>query len=151
MDDWVLTLAGKAGAVNGIGNTLPIYENFMSGGQDLRGFAFGGIGPRDRVTGDALGGLYTLSNSIEMRFPLGGTLKELGVQGVTFVDGGTVTGFDGGNNSTINDASLYRVGAGAGIFWQSPLGPLRFDVGLPLVRATGDRSQLFNFSVGSRF
>ncbi|HEX2858893.1 MAG TPA: outer membrane protein assembly factor BamA [Alphaproteobacteria bacterium] len=151
MDDWVLTLAGKAGAVSGLGGTLPVYEHFMGGGQDLRGFAFGGIGPRDRVTEDALGGRYVLGNSVEMRFPLGGTLKELGVQGVTFVDGGTVTSFDGGSSATVNDPSLYRVAAGAGIFWQSPLGPLRLDLGVPVVKASGDRSQLFNFSVGSRF
>jgi outer membrane protein insertion porin family len=150
-EDWVLTLAGKVGAVNGLGKTLPIYENFMGGGTDLRGFAFGGIGPRDRITGDALGGSYVLNNSIEMRFPLGGQLKELGVQGVTFIDGGTVTHFDGGTSATVQDSHLYRIGTGAGIFWQSPLGPLRFDIGLPLVRGDGDHTQLFNFSVGSRF
>jgi outer membrane protein insertion porin family len=92
-----------------------------------------------------------LNNSIEMRFPLGGQLKELGVQGVTFIDGGTVTHFDGGTSATVQDSHLYRIGTGAGIFWQSPLGPLRFDIGLPLVRADGDHTQLFNFSVGSRF
>jgi outer membrane protein insertion porin family len=152
-EDWVVTLAGKASAVNGLGKTLPTYENFLVGGNDLRGFSFGGIGPRDALTGDALGGKYLLTDSAELRFPLGGSLKELGVNGLIFIDGGVLTGFDtGGVTSPVqNNDGYYHLSLGTGIFWKSPLGPLRLDVGVPLLRENGDHSQLFNFSVGSRF
>ena len=57
-DGVVLTLAARGGAVNAIGDTLPLFEEFQSGGGDLRGFHYAGIGPRDRFTDDALGGKY---------------------------------------------------------------------------------------------
>ena len=50
-----------------------------------------------------------------------------------------------------NNDSFYRVSAGVGVFWRSPIGPLRIDLGVPVIKATGDDTQIVNFSVGSRF
>lgn len=150
-DEWVVTFGGRAGAVSGIGDKLAIYEHFSGGGNTLRGFEFGGIGPRDRTTGDSLGGQYMLGNSVELTFPLGSAMKEMGVHGLLFSDGGIVTGFDSDDQNSLVDSKTYRMSAGGGIFWRSPIGPLRLELGVPVVKADEDKDQIFSFSVGSRF
>lgn len=150
--DWVLSFGGRAGAVEPLSDNLPLYEHYMGGGQSLRGFEYGGIGPRDRATGDALGGKYMVGHNIDLTFPLGATFNEMGVKGVLFTDGGLVTDFDNDpGNNTVLDSQLYRISAGAGIHWRSPIGPLRVEFGVPLVKADEDRDQIFSFSVGTRF
>src|SRR5690606_16067022 len=62
-EDWVLSLGGTVGAIYDFGEDLPLYEHFTGGGKNLRGFQYSGIGPRDSVTGDALGGKYMLTNT----------------------------------------------------------------------------------------
>lgn len=149
-DDWVLTLAGRAGVVEPTSGNLPLYEHFNMGGQNFRGFEYGGIGPRDRTTGDALGGKYMVGHTVEMTFPLSSTFNEMGVKGVLFTDGGLVTQFDNANSNVV-DSKLYRISAGAGVNWRSPIGPLRVSLGFPLVKSDEDRDQVFSFSVGTRF
>lgn len=149
-EDWVLTVGGRAGAVEATSGNLPLYEHFMGGGNNLRGFEYGGIGPRDSVTGDALGGKYMVGHSIDLTFPLGSTLEEMGVKGVLFTDGGYVSDFDR-KSPLIQDSKLYRISAGTGIHWRSPIGPLRVEFGIPVVKSDEDRDQVFSFSVGTRF
>ncbi len=150
-EDWALTLGGRVGLIEPLGDELPIYEHFQGGGQDmLRGFEYGGIGPRDRATDDALGGKYMVGHNVDLVFPISNALNELGVKGVLFTDGGVVTEFDRTNNSVIDDQT-YRITAGAGLNWRSPIGPLRLQLGVPLVKADGDRDQIFSFAVGTRF
>lgn len=149
-EDWVLSFGGRAGAVEPTSGNLPLYEHFMGGGQNLRGFEYGGIGPRDSVTGDALGGKYMIGHNIDLTFPLGSTLSDMGVKGVIFTDGGLVTEFDS-SNAQVQDSGLYRISAGTGIHWRSPIGPLRIEFGIPVVKSDEDRDQIFSFSVGTRF
>lgn len=149
-DDWVLSLGARAGAVEATSGKLPLYEHFHGGGQNLRGFESGGIDPRDASTGDALGGKYMVGNNIELGFPLGNTLTDMGVRGLFFLDGGMVTQFDQGSAGVL-DSRLYRISTGTGINWRSPIGPLRLDFGFPLIKADEDRTQIFSFSVGTRF
>ena len=148
-EQWVLSVGGRAGYLFDINNDTPIFENFYAGGQNLRGFDRGGIGPRDRITNDALGGQAMVGHNVELRFPIA-FMDELGVNGVLFSDGGMVTQFEDGNANVI-DSKTYRVSVGTGIFWQSPLGPLRFDFGFPLVKASEDQTQVFSFNFGTRF
>lgn len=149
-DDWVLSFGGRAGVVEPTSGKLPLYEHYMGGGQNLRGFEYGGIGPRDRTTGDSLGGKYMIGHNIEMGFPLGTTFNEMGIKGVLFTDGGLVTKFDSANSNVI-DSKTYRISAGTGVHWRSPIGPLRVELGFPVVKASEDRDQIFSFSVGTRF
>lgn len=150
-EDWALTLGGRMGLIEPLGDKLPIYEHFQGGGQDmLRGFEYGGIGPRDRTSGDALGGKYLVGHNLDLVFPISNALNELGVRGVLFSDGGLVTEFDRKSNAIVDDQT-YRISAGAGLNWRSPIGPLRLQLGFPLVKADKDRQQVFSFAVGSRF
>ena len=145
----VLALLGQAGHVGGIGQDVRVTERFFLGGDTLRGFEYGGVGPRDRVADQALGANNYWRLTAELTFPLG-LPKELGVKGRVFTDTGSAFGIDAGGPNLIDDAAP-RVSAGAGLSWRSPLGPLRFDFGLPLIRRSHDRRRLFNFRFGTRF
>lgn len=149
-EDWVLSLGGRAGYLYDINDETPLYENFQSGGNNLRGFARSGIGPRDSTTGDALGGDLMLGTNVELRFPFPG-LKDTGVSGLFFMDGGIVSKFDDQPQNVVANDEVYRVSIGTGIFWRSPLGPLRIDFGIPIVKADNDETEVFSFSLGTRF
>jgi outer membrane protein insertion porin family len=60
----------------------------------------------------------------------------------------------------LNSPSMIRSSVGVGLLWDSPLGPLRFDLAYPITKycATGiggnevcDRTQVFRFSGGTKF
>lgn len=146
---WVLSFLGEAGNITGIGQDTRLHERFFIGGNNFRGFEFGGIGPRDRRTGDSLGANNYWIVTAEMTFPLG-LPKELGLQGRVFTDIGSAFGIDA-TGADLLDRNSPRITVGVGLSWRSPLGPLRIDFGFPVVRQTGDRTQLFNFRFGARF
>ena len=145
----VLALFGEAGHVGGIGQDVRLNERFFIGGGTLRGFEYGGVGPRDRTTDDSLGANSYWLLTTEMIFPLG-LPKELGIKGRVFVDTGSAFGIDVSGPELVDDATP-RLSVGAGLSWRSPLGPLRLDFGFPLLRQSQDRQRLFNFSFGTRF
>ncbi|RYE60576.1 MAG: outer membrane protein assembly factor BamA, partial [Hyphomicrobiales bacterium] len=89
-------------------------------------------------------------HNIDLSFPLGPTLSEMGVKGVIFTDGGWVSDFDSADG-TVQDSQTYRISAGTGIHWRSPIGPLRVEFGMPIMKADEDRDQIFSFAVGTRF
>lgn len=149
--DWIVTVAGEAGALYDIGGDIPVYEMFQTGGNNgLRGFDFSGIGPRDITNDDALGGKYLITNSLELSFPLGASLKEMGINGLAFIDGGIVTEFKE-KHADVIDTKIYRASAGVGVYWRSPLGPLRFEFAVPINKAEEDQTKIFSFSFGTRF
>ncbi len=145
----VLALLGEAGHVGGIGQDVRLSERFFLGGDTLRGFEYGGVGPRDRSTTQALGANNYWLLTAELIFPLG-LPKELGIKGRLFTDTGSSFGIDESGPNLVDDGSP-RVSVGAGLSWRSPLGPLRFDFGFPLARQPHDRARLFNFRFGTRF
>jgi outer membrane protein insertion porin family len=126
-----------------------IANRFFIGGATLRGFQYGGVGPRDKDTKDALGGNAYYVGTAELRFPLG-LPSELKVFGRTFVDAGTLTGIDV-HGPTLQDTGDIRVGAGVGVSWLSPLGPLAIDLAQPILKDSGDKTELFRLSFGTRF
>jgi outer membrane protein insertion porin family len=144
---WVLSLLGEAGNIVGINDTVRIEDRFFVGGDNLRGFATSGIGPRDRQTGDALGGRTYYTGTVQLGFPVG-LPQELGITGRVFTDFGSLfSPVEPG----IADTRSLRVASGAGVSWASPLGPIRLDLGIPLVRQSFDKKELFRISFGTRF
>jgi outer membrane protein insertion porin family len=147
---YVLSLLGEAGMVHGIGgNNVRLNERFFLGGDSLRAFRVGGVGPRDAITGDSLGANKYYVVTAELGFPLG-LPKEYGIQGRVFTDIGSAFGIDI-TSSRLLERSAPRVAAGVGISWRSPFGPLRVDIGIPIVKYDGDKTQLFHFQFGARF
>ncbi len=127
----------------------------------MRGFAPGRAGPRDFLSAnnDVLGGTKYMVLQVEAQFPLG-TPEEYGLSGGVFADVGSVWGVDnvnvpgidmrapGGSNS--NRMNL-RATLGVSLFWDSPLGPLRFDFSRPVRKQPYDRAQNFDFSIVTQF
>ncbi|MCY4238068.1 MAG: outer membrane protein assembly factor BamA [Rhodospirillaceae bacterium] len=148
-EGWVIWLLGEANHIGGIGQDVRLHERFFLGGNNLRGFEFGGVGPRDRRTGDSLGANNFWVVTAEMAFPLG-LPKELGLKGRVFTDVGSAFGIDVSGPALL-DRATPRVTVGFGLSWRSPLGPLRLNFGFPVAKQSLDQTQLFNFRFGVRF
>jgi outer membrane protein insertion porin family len=157
-DQTVLMLAANGGEIyDTSGSPVRINYRYYLGGDNLRGFKDAGVGPRDLTTGDALGGMWDVVGTTELRFPLG-LPKELAVQGKLFTDVGTIGHTSIGNavNSTgspidVVQSSKPRVSVGTGVVWRSPMGPINIDLGLPIVRQSHDEMEVFRLNFGTRF
>lgn len=103
-DDIVGFVRLQGGHVSSFGGgDLIITDHFNLGPALVRGFAPGGIGPRDLnsvVNGRtaSLGGTKYAGATAEVQFPLFGTPKELGLKGAIFADAGTLFGYEGRTN-----------------------------------------------------
>ena len=128
---------------------VEINERFFLGGATLRGFERAGVGPRDSLTDDSLGGNYFYRGAVEMSFPVG-LPEEMGVLGHGFTDFGSLWDLDE-TDPSIQDESSIRATAGMGISWRSPMGPVRADVAFPYAKENYDREEVFRFSFGTRF
>lgn len=149
-DDVVLKVGAKGGHILGLNNEdVRINERFFIGGNDIRGFRNAGIGPRDTITLDALGGNLYYATSAEMRFPLG-LPEELGFLGAAFLDAGSLSDVDDSGSEVVDESSL-RFSAGVGLSWSSPLGPIRIDFANPILKEDFDKTQEVRFSFGTRF
>jgi len=152
IEDFVASIGGSVGAIAPLsGSTLRLNNRFFIGGDTLRGFAVGGIGPRDANTTDSLGGKYYYTGTAELSFPLG-LPKEIGILGKAFVDVGSLWGTaDDPSQVSMFDSQLMRVSTGLGIQWISPFGPIRVDYAIPLQKEFFDKTENFRFSFGTRF
>lgn len=148
-DRWVLNVLGETGAIGGLSEDVEINERYFLGGTTLRGFERAGLGPRDPVTDDSLGGNYFYRGTVEMSFPVG-LPEEMGVLGHGFTDFGSLWDLDE-SDPTILDESSIRAAAGIGVSWRSPMGPVRADVAVPYAKEDYDREEVFRFSFGTRF
>lgn len=150
-DGVVFNLTGIGGYITGIfGNDTEVSDRFFIGGSTFRGFEFAGIGPRDADTDDSLGGKYYYVGTAELTFPLG-LPEELQIKGRAFAEAGALWDLDNDTAARVDDSSSPRVTVGAGISWNSPLGPFVVDFGFPLIEEDFDKTEIFRFSVGTRF
>lgn len=150
-DQWVFMQMGEAGNVFSYGDKdVRINERFYIGGNSMHGFDYGGLGPRDLTTDDALGGNNFYRGSSEVTFPIS-IDKDMPLKGHTFVDYGSVWGIDEPSSPDLADSDSIRVAAGLGISWDSPFGPLRVDFSAPIVKEDYDEKQTFRFTFGSAF
>lgn len=135
---------GKYGQGWGLnGKKLPVFERFFVGGiNTVRGFRYGDAGPKDE-SGNRLGGTKMLVFNSEVVFPL---VSEAKLMGVLFYDLGA--GFNA--EDPVAYDSL-RHGAGWGLRWISPVGPLRLEWGYNLRPKEGERKTVFEFSIGTFF
>lgn len=124
---------------------VPLFERFYLGGSSsLRQFKSLQVSPKDN-TGTRIGGNSEALGTIEYQIPL-----FFGIKAAVFYDVGQVWGPDvsGGTKIDIGDV---RHGAGAGLRWNSPFGPIRVDYGIKLDQRKGESFGNFNFSAGSSF
>ena len=99
-------------------NEMPKSLRFFAGGQgSVRGYDFESLG-ESNAAGDVIGGKHLLTTSVEYEHPLQDAWS-----GAAFVDAGNA--FDNTAHLTMN------VGAGFGVRYKSPLGPIRADIAVP--------------------
>ena len=146
----VFNILGEGGSIKGWGDEeVKINERYFIGGSNLRGFARAGIGPRDLLTDDALGGNLFYRGSAELSFPIGFP-EDVGVLGHAFTDVGSLWSLDQSDADIIDENSI-RATAGVGLSWRSPMGPLRLDFATPYIKEDYDETEVFRFSFGTRF
>lgn len=149
-DEVVLGLTGTTGSVLGIGEDVRFMRNFQLGGDNLRGFDYGGASPRDASTGDILGGRWMAAATAEVRFPLG-LPEELGITGKAFSDVGVIGPPDGVPRNRMNWSQSPRLSAGVGLVWNSPMGPVSIDLAEAILKESFDKTEFFRFNFGTRF
>ncbi|HEC90458.1 MAG TPA: outer membrane protein assembly factor BamA [Alphaproteobacteria bacterium] len=149
-DEWVWSAGASFGQIFGFGKKVGLLDRFFIGGDDLRGFATSGVGPRDASTSDALGGEWMYRASTELTFPLG-LPAEFGMSGKIFTDMGSSGKLRNNGTTNVNDTGSLRMSAGVGINWRSPFGPLGLDIGFPILKEKFDKTELTRVNFGTRF
>jgi outer membrane protein insertion porin family len=123
------------------GQEVPIFERFFLGGANtLRGQGTREVAPRD-ARGELIGGDKELLFSTELLIPIFPRFRF-----ALFFDAGNSYGF-----GTDFDPTNLRLGAGAGIRFFSPLGPLRLDLGYNIDKEPGEKEYQVHFTVGAPF
>ncbi|MDB6154070.1 MAG: bamA [Chthoniobacteraceae bacterium] len=138
----ILTLNGEIANVatwNG-GSNVPIFDRlYLGGANNLRGFKFRDVGPKDE-DGEPIGGSALIRATVEYTFPI---VEK--VRGAVFYDVGGV------------GAKSYKFGGinsdfGVGLRLDLPIGPIRIDYGIPITSDRfNDSSGKFNFNIGYQF
>lgn len=141
----------EGGAINMIDGNSRVTERFFGAGK-LRGFERFGFGPRDLGTDDALGGNFFAVARFEADFPIG-LPEEYGIRGGVFFDVGSVWGLDdtAGSAGAVDDSMRLRSSVGVSIFWDTPVGPLRFNLSRALQKEVYDKEQTFDLTISTQF
>ncbi len=145
--DTTLFLNGEIGLADGLGkDPLPFFKNFYAGGiSSVRGYRTGSLGPKDS-NNDSLGGGRKIVANAEILTTLPGLGQDKSVRVSAFLDAGTIEA--AGSSFNADNA---RYSTGIGVYWISPVGPLRFSYGFPLNAKEDDRKEGFQFQLGGAF
>jgi outer membrane protein insertion porin family len=160
--DMILLTKGSIGVVNTWGsgtqgtNTPPIFDElYLGGANDMRGFVFRGVGPKD-FYGNPVGGSTSVYGTAELTFPIIPRLR-----GAVFTDWGYVNANSWDINpqavTTSANGQSYTSGGlngdvGIGARIELPIGPIRVDWGYPVMTDSWNRtSGQFQFNVGYTF
>ncbi|MFT3842429.1 MAG: outer membrane protein assembly factor BamA [Myxococcaceae bacterium] len=141
---------------------LPISEMYYLGGiTTIRGYLLRSITPTILVGGSAkpdatvqnfgVGGDKEFIFNLELEFPI---FEKVGIRGVLFYDAGNAFATNAKFFQDLNynlPLGLFH-SVGFGFRWFSPIGPLRFEWGIPLNRRSpSDQPVLFEFTIGNSF
>ncbi|WP_284283216.1 outer membrane protein assembly factor BamA [Roseicyclus marinus] len=156
-EEVTLRASFEAGALQMLDGDSRLADRFTLSSRQMRGFEANGLGPRDLnvANRDALGGNYFAVARFEAAFPLG-LPDEYGISGGLFYDVGTVWGLDnvnGGPNGAnpVDDSIAWRQAIGVSVFWDTAIGPLRFNFSHPLQFESYDLTRNFDLTVETRF
>lgn len=137
-------LAGrvKGGSVWGAAlDDLPASSRFYAGGGgSVRGFAYQAIGPLQPGTNTPTGGRSLLLASASARWHF---RQKWGL--AAFADAGTV------GSDAVPELSDMRAGAGVGVRYYTPAGPLRLDFAVPIDPRADDAAFQVYISLGQAF
>ncbi|WP_342652160.1 autotransporter assembly complex protein TamA [Vibrio metschnikovii] len=122
---------GSANFADEFDKLSPSLRFFAGGDNNLRGYGYQSISPRD-ASGSLTGAKYMATSSLEYQYRIGGNWWA-----ALFVDYG----------DAFNDTPDWKTGTGFGLRWVSPVGPLRLDFAWGLDSEPGDRFKL-HFTLG---
>ncbi|MBN1885731.1 MAG: outer membrane protein assembly factor BamA [Candidatus Krumholzibacteriota bacterium] len=160
----VLAWRVRAGYADPFGKSeeggLPIESRFFAGGgNSVRGYKENSLGPL-RDGNEPMGGRILLLTNLELRFPIP-WLSRYNLGMAAFLDGGNVwrsldeiriDRFAPYGDEKENDALDYRTSVGFGFRLNTPVGPLRLDVGFPMKRTPEmDYDSWVHISLGQIF
>jgi len=158
--DFIFSFVASGGYIDGWnGNGIRIGDRFYRGGDSFLGFQTAGIGPRDTHFQDSLGGKLALIDEFQQTFPTY-LPEQYGIKAALVADVGTLGLLDKSDKfdpltneplTTVRDDLGLRASVGVSVWWKSPLGPLRFDLGYPVVKEPYDKVQAFRFSTSTKF
>jgi outer membrane protein insertion porin family len=141
---------------------LPISELYYLGGiTTIRGYLLRSITPTILVGSSGhpdapvqnfgVGGDKEFILNVELEFPI---FEKVGIRGVLFYDAGNAFATNAKFFQDLNynlPLGLFH-SVGFGFRWFSPIGPLRFEWGIPLNRRSpSDQPVLFEFTIGNSF
>ena len=120
-----IIMRGEAGtSIMSEFSELPPSVRFFAGGDNsVRGYDYESLGPKDE-NGDVAGGRHLLAGSIEYEHKIIGNWSA-----ALFYDAG---------NAIDSISDPIESGAGFGIRWKSPVGPVRIDLAFPLSESQKD-------------
>ncbi|MEY4209209.1 MAG: hypothetical protein RLZZ20_2361 [Pseudomonadota bacterium] len=140
------------------GDPYPIFKNFYAGGiGTVRGYQAGSVSVAGNNYGSTsssslfrlpIGGQARILANAELQMPFPGTGVDRSLRWFTFLDAGQVFNPQDGENINIGDL---RYSTGLGISWISPVGPLKLSLGYPMNPKPFDRTQRFQFQLGTGF
>jgi outer membrane protein insertion porin family len=157
-DDLTLRAVFEGGMLNTSKNNSRVTERFFLNSK-IRGFESNGIGPRDlnAVNQDALGGNMYAVARFDAEFPIG-LPDEYNIKGGVFADVGTVWSLDnvnggpvGGPIGAVDDSANLRASIGVSLFWDTPIGPLRFNIARAIKKESYDKERKFDLTISSSF
>lgn len=149
-DAFTLRLKGAVSYGDGLGSFegLPFYERFYTGGiGSVRGYEANSLGPVYNLAQDGSnrpkGGRVEIVSTLALVFPMPMVDDSTNLRLSLFTDVGNVF-------SNVEDVKMkeMRASVGLGISWITPIGPLAFSLARPLNDKVGDRTQVFQFSLG---
>ena len=155
---YTLKLRGSLGYAREYGGEdFPFFKNFYMGGvRSVRGYRTSSIGPKyfNSSAGRwfTTGGQRSILASAELLFPVPGLKNNESFRLSGFIDaGGVFSDNDSVSGTEQYDAGEMRYSAGLGVMWNSPYGPLQLSIAEPLNDDNKDRTQRFQFGMGSTF
>ena len=132
--------------VTGLSDDVRISERVNLPRKRLRGFQSGRIGPVDN--NDHIGGNYAASLNFQSNLPfLFSSFQTVDFN--YFFDVGNVWGVDYSNS--VGDSSQIRSSTGVGLEWFSPIGPFTFTLAQPISKVDTDKTESFQFNIGTTF
>jgi outer membrane protein insertion porin family len=160
--DCIFLAKGSIGVMNPWGSGTkgltnpPIFDElYLGGANDMRGFVYRGVGPKDNY-GNPVGGNTSVYGTGEFTFPIIPRLR-----GAIFTDWGFVNAnswdFSPSPQSLAGANGIYTSGGlngdvGIGARIELPIGPIRVDWGYPIMSDSWNQtSGQFNFNVGYTF
>ena len=142
--------------------SAPPYQYFYAGGmRSVRGFKQNYLGPKAVYqSGIAVrnqrpvGGPYSLTGGLDLIIPLNFVPDPRSIRGSVFFDYGNVFS-DGCRSYETNcyefDLAELRYSLGVGITWITALGPLSFALASVFNDSPTDRTETFQFEIGTQF